>query len=255
MQSRSRGGGQHEAQTGSAEVYRINADDFVETVRKFEREMVYGITGGSNGVLLATGPNGRIYELSDGELALVGAGPEKQSVSISTTGKSTLITTTNSGAVYRMESTLAPAAEFRSAAKDVERFSRFGHYRVQGRNLAGNSVALSFRSGNTRTPDATWSNWTTPQTALEGSISAPAARYVQWKLTMPKPVGDAMVDEVTIAFINRNIAPRIDAIAVQDPAVVFISTMLSWTTRSRPSTSSTPICRARNACSKYAELK
>ena len=211
------------AQTGSAEVYRINADDFVETVRKFEREMVYAITGGSNGVLLATGPNGRIYELNDGELALVGAVPEKQIVSISTTGKSTLITTTNSGAVYRMESTLAPAAEFRSAAKDVERFSRFGHYRVQGRNLAGNSVALSFRSGNTRTPDATWSNWTTPQTALEGSVPAPAARYVQWKLTMPKPVGDAMVDEVTIAFINRNIEPRIDAIAVQDPAVVFIS--------------------------------
>jgi hypothetical protein len=82
---------------------------------------------------------------------------------------------------------------------------------------------MAFRSGNTRTPDATWSNWSAPQTALEGSVSAPAARYVQWKLTMPKPSADAAIDELNVAFINRNIAPEIDAIAVQDPAVVFIS--------------------------------
>jgi len=216
-------GGAAAAQAGSAEVYRINADDFVETVRKFDREMVYALSGGNNGVLLATGPNGRIYELRDGELALLGAVPEKQVVSISTAGTTTLITTTNSGAVYRMENGLATNAEFRSAAKDVERFSRFGHYRVLGRNLGNGSVALAFRSGNTRTPDATWSNWSAAQASLEGSVSAPAARYVQWKMTMPKPAADAAIDEVTVAFINRNIAPEIDAVVVQDPAVVFIS--------------------------------
>jgi hypothetical protein len=212
------------AQAGSAEIYRINPDGFVESVRKFEREMVYAINAGEGGgVLLATGPNGRIYDLRGGELSLLGAVPEKQVVSISSTGKTTLITTTNSGAVYRIENGLAPNAEFRSAAKDVERYSRFGHYRVVGRNLNVGSVAVSFRSGNTRTPDATWSNWSAPQTALEGSVSAPAARYVQWKLTMPKPSSDAAIDELNVAFINRNIAPEIDAIAVQDPAVVFLS--------------------------------
>lgn len=212
------------AQGGSSEVYRINADDFVESVRKFDREMVYGISGTSDGgVLLATGPNGRIYRLDDGELALLGVVPEKQVVSVSTTGKSTLVTTTNSGAVYRMESALASNAEFRSAAKDVERFSRFGNYRVQGRNLAAGSVSMAFRSGNTRTPDATWSNWSATQNALEGAVTAPAARYVQWKLNVAKPDANVVVDEVTMAFINRNVAPSIEAIAVQDPAVVFIS--------------------------------
>jgi len=212
------------AQGGSAEVYRIDADGFVETVRKFEREMVYAISGGSNGgVLLATGPNGRIYELRDGELALLGAVPEKQVVSISEAGKSMLITTTNSGAVYRMEGGTAANAEFRSAAKDVERFSRFGNYRIEGRNLEPGSVAVAFRSGNTRTPDSTWSAWSVPQTAMDGNISTPPGRYVQWKLTMPKPSSAAAIDGVTVAFINRNVAPEIEAIAVQDPAVVFIS--------------------------------
>ncbi|HVE69875.1 MAG TPA: hypothetical protein VNI54_00800 [Thermoanaerobaculia bacterium] len=208
------------AQSGSSEVYRIEADGFVETVRKFEREIVYALSGSeSGGVLLATGPNGRIYDLRDGELSLVGAVPEKQIVSIA----GNVITTTNSGAVYRMESRSAQNPEFRSAAKDVERFSRFGNYRVEGRNLDGATVAISFRSGNTRTPDATWSAWSPAQTALEGSINAPAAQYVQWKLTMPKSTPAAAIDGVSLAYINRNVAPEIEAIAVMDPAVIFIT--------------------------------
>ncbi|MGZ8710703.1 MAG: hypothetical protein ACXW28_10815, partial [Thermoanaerobaculia bacterium] len=91
-------------------------------------------------------------------------------------------------------------------------------------NLDAGSVAISFRSGNTRTPDATWSSWTMPQTALEGSIGAPAAQFIQWKLTMQKAASQAAVDGVTVAFINRNVAPEIEGIAVQDPAVVFINT-------------------------------
>ncbi|HVG23167.1 MAG TPA: hypothetical protein VND45_03345 [Thermoanaerobaculia bacterium] len=208
------------SQSGSSEVYRIDSDGFVETVRKFEREIVYAVSGGENGgVLLATGPNGRVYDLRDGELSLVGAVPEKQIVSIG----GNVITTTNSGAVYRMEARSAQNPEFRSAAKDVERFSRFGNYRIEGRNLDANSVAIAFRSGNTRTPDATWSAWSAPQTSLEGNVVAPSAQYIQWKLTMPKPAANAAIDGVTLAFINRNVAPEIEAIAVQDPAVIFIT--------------------------------
>jgi hypothetical protein len=212
------------AQAGSGELYRIDTDGFVEVARKFEREMIYAINAGRDGsILLSTGPQGRIYEYRDGEVALIGNVPEKQVVSIATEGAATLVTTTNSGAVYRMESMPTNNAEFRSAAKDVERFSKFGTYRVDGNNVANGNVAVSFRSGNTRTPDATWSAWTLPQTAAEGAIGAPAGRYIQWKLTAPKRVPDLVVDNVTLAFINRNVAPVIDSVAVQDPAVVFIS--------------------------------
>lgn len=208
------------AQAGSSEVYRIDGDGFTETVRKFEREIIYALSAGENGgVLLATGPNGRIYDLRDGELSLIGSVPEKQIVSIS----GNVITTTNSGAVYRMESRGAQNPEFRSAAKDVERFSKFGHYRVEGRNLESSTVAISFRSGNTRTPDATWSAWTPPQTSLEGDITAPSAQFVQWKLSMPRSAANAAIDGVSVAFMNRNVAPEIEAIVVQDPAVIFIT--------------------------------
>ena len=122
-----------------------------------------------------------------------------------------------------MEARPSANAEFRSTAKDVERFSRFGNYRIEGRNLNAGDVTVAFRSGNTRTPDATWSSWSKAQGTLEGNINTPPARYIQWKLNLVKPNGDAAIDGVTVAFMNRNVAPSIDAVAVQDPAVIFIS--------------------------------
>jgi outer membrane protein assembly factor BamB len=211
------------SQAGSGELYRINSDGFVEVVRKFEREMIYAVSGApGGGILLSTGPQGRIYRVKDGEVALLAAVPEKQVVSISS-GSDTLITTTNSGAVYRIDSGPSPKAEFRSTVKDVERFSRFGHYHIDGHIVGDGNVAIAFRSGNTRTPDATWSPWSAPSSAAEGSINVPAGRYLQWKLSMPKATADLAVDGVTVAFVNRNMAPVIDSVSVQDPAVVFIT--------------------------------
>jgi hypothetical protein len=211
-------------QTGSGELYKINPDGFVEIARKFDREMVYAISGGPNGsILLSTGPQGRLYSFKDGDVALIANVPEKQIVSIANDNGTTLITTTNSGAVYRMESTPSAKAEFRSASKDIERFSHFGHYRIEGSGIGDGHLAIAFRSGNTRTPDATWSNWSAASSTPEGSIDAPAGRYVQWKLTMPKPSADVVVSSVTVGFMNRNVAPAIDNVVVQEPAVVFIS--------------------------------
>lgn len=212
------------AQAGSGELYRINPDGFVEIVRKFDREMIYAISGGANGaILLSTGPQGRLYQYKNGEVALLAAVPEKQIVSISTRNGETTITTTNSGAVYQMENALPVKAEFRSAAKDVDRFSRFGHYRIEGTDVGDGHVAIAFRSGNTRTPDATWSPWSAATPATDAQIDAPAGRYIQWRLTMPKPVSDLAVDTVTVSYINRNVAPVIDGLTVQEPAVVFIT--------------------------------
>ena len=212
------------AQPGAGELYRINTDDFVETVRKFDREMIYAIDGGPNGsILLSTGPQGRIYQYKGGEVSLIANVPEKQVVSLSTANGATLVTTTNSGAVYRLDNAPSSHAEFRSAAKDVERYSRFGHYRIEGDHVDGGALAIAFRTGNTRNPDTTWSPWTAATPLPEGNITAPPGRYIQWKLSMPKPASDVAVDTVTIAFVNRNVAPVIDALSVQDPAVVFIT--------------------------------
>lgn len=212
------------SQLGTGELYRIDKDNFVQIVRKFDREMIYGISGGAERqILLSTGPQGRVYEYRDGEVALVATVPEKQVVSISNAGGSTVITTTNSGAVYRIERAPTSRGEFRSAAKDVDRFSRFGHYKIEGTRVGDGNVAIAFRSGNTRSPDGTWSAWSVPSSSPEGNVSSPPGRHIQWKLNIPKPASGVVIDSVTVAFVHRNVAPVIENISVQDPAVVFLT--------------------------------
>ncbi len=208
--------------TGSSELYRISPDGFVETIRKFEREIIYSISGGQNGsILLGTGPQGRLYQVHDHELALVAVVPDKQVVSISGSGNDTVVTTTNSGAVYRLGAAGGNKSELRSAVKDVERFSRFGHYRIEGKNV-DHGLAISFRSGNTRTPDISWSGWSAPSTTAAGTVSAPPARYIQWKLDAAGTDPSTVIDTITVAYLNRNSAPVIDSLTVNDPGTIFL---------------------------------
>ena len=208
--------------SGSAELYRISPDGYVETIRKFEHEIIYSISAAQNGsILLGTGPHGRMYEVHDHEIALVAVVPDKQVVSISRAGNDTVVTTTNSGAVYRLGAAGSNKSELRSAVKDVERFSRFGHYRIEGKSV-DHGLAISFRSGNTRTPDITWSGWSSPSTTAQGTASAPPARYIQWKLDAEGADPSTVIDMVSVAYINRNSAPVIDSMIVNDPGAIFL---------------------------------
>lgn len=208
---------------GSAELYRIDADGYVEVVRKFEREMVYAISSGKDSsIYLSTGPLGRIYDLKGNQISLVATVPEKQVVSFSNDPAATLITTTNSGAVYRLAGDANTKSEYRSPVKDTGRFSAFGHFRVEGTNLPRERVRASFRSGNTHTPDETWSRWFDVD-GLSGKVEAPPARYLQWKIALQNPPRSVAVDAVVVAFMNRNAPPMIESLMVNDPGVVFVS--------------------------------
>jgi hypothetical protein len=204
--------------SGVSELYRIHPDGYVEVMRKFDREIAYALADGGNGsVLIGTGPNGRIYRLNGGDIELLSNVPEKQVVSIERSGSDVFVTTTNAGAVYRIGTTLSTTNEFKTAVKDLDRFSRFGEYRLEGRGLEG--VKVGVRSGNTNAPDETWSTWREGH-GESGSLDIPAARYAQFRVELP---ANAVVDTMSLAYVNRNVAPIIDSVQVFEPGVIFVS--------------------------------
>jgi hypothetical protein len=211
-------------QTGaSAELYRIDSDGYVELVRKLDREMIYAIGPGPDGaIILSTGPLGRIYQYKGNEIALIATVPEKQVVSFAADGTSTLATTTNSGAIYRLSRGAASTSEYRSPIKDTGRFSSFGQFRVEGSEVPREGLTVAFRSGNTATPDETWSRWYEAP-AASGPVAAPQARYLQWRIGLKNGSPDSSFDAMTVAFVNRNAAPIIENVGVNDPGVIFIT--------------------------------
>lgn len=216
------------ASMSGSELYRIEPDGFVEIARKFDREAIYALGGdGNGGVYVSTGPNGRVYRYDDNEIALVAAVPEKQVVSFVNDPGAMIVTTTNNGAVYRLGGGAASKAEYRSSVKDLTRFSRFGEYEIEGSAIDSDAVAISFRSGNSNSPDATWSEWSTARGG-RGAVTAPSARYLQWKLEAFRPV---TVRSVGVAYVNRNAAPVIDNVSVLEPGAVIVSTQYPASTQ------------------------
>jgi len=88
---------------------------------------------------------------------------------------------------------------------------------------AGTRVDLSTRSGNTRTPDETWSEWTSAYANQAGStITSPRARYLQWRATLTGARGESpALTSVSAAYLPRNLRPRVTSITIHPPGTVF----------------------------------
>jgi hypothetical protein len=86
-------------------------------------------------------------------------------------------------------------------------------------------VQLFTRSGNTATPDDTWSAWSQAYTRAGGeSITSPNARYLQWRAVLSAtPSGGAgpVLTSVTTAYLPRNLPPAVSSITVHPPGTVF----------------------------------
>jgi hypothetical protein len=82
---------------------------------------------------------------------------------------------------------------------------------------------LQTRSGNTSNPDSTWSEWSAPIANAGGdAIKSPSARFIQWRATLKKSANSISprLREVTVAYLPRNIAPKITSMNVLPVGVV-----------------------------------
>jgi hypothetical protein len=84
-------------------------------------------------------------------------------------------------------------------------------------------LELFTRSGNTATPDETWSAWSDAYTNPDGEqIASPNARYLQWRVVMNGDGSQSpILTSVTTAYLPRNLRPEVASITVHPPGTVF----------------------------------
>ena len=90
----------------------------------------------------------------------------------------------------------------------------------------GGSVELFTRSGNTSRADDTWSAWSKAYTKSEGlAVTSPSARYLQWKAVLKSSNANRTpkLNEVSIAYREKNLAPTIVELLVKLPNESFSS--------------------------------
>jgi hypothetical protein len=84
-------------------------------------------------------------------------------------------------------------------------------------------VEVQTRSGNTGSPDATWSEWSAPYVRKDGdSVSSERARFLQVKVTLAGNAGASpILDSISTAYLQRNLRPQVQSVTVHAPGEVF----------------------------------
>jgi sugar lactone lactonase YvrE len=201
-------------------VLRLDADGVADVFWKSETVVGFALTPApQGGVLLGTSDKGRIYRLeAGGRDTLLVQSAEGQIAAFATRGADIYAATSNQGKLFRLGATANETGVYESPARDAKLPAAWGRLWWRG---AG--AELQTRSGNTETPDATWSDWSAALTDPAGAnVTSPRARFIQWRATLKG--ASAQLFEVSLAYLPRNIAPEILSFTAQPTGVALLGT-------------------------------
>ncbi len=211
--------------SGASELYRILPDGSVEDVYTASEDQILDIGGFKEGMLIiSTGKKAKLISLDQQKKStILIKTPEEQITSI-LRGDRTFISTANPGNIYDLVEDHSATGTFYSDIKDSETASTWGQITWKAALPQGTTLRMSARSGNTKTPDDTWSPWQDAGSDPAGKqMNVPKARFAQWKAdfsttnTKVTPV----LRGVRIAYLQQNIRPEIVSITVHPPGIVF----------------------------------
>jgi len=216
------------ARTGpsAGALFRILPDGASDLLWESREDLPYDVAFEPGGALLvATGNKGKIYRLSGDpyQPTLVARANAQQVTSLLPEREGrVLVATSNPGRLLRLSATRADRGTYTSDVRDAQTVAAWGTVKWQD-VPGGGSVEISTRSGNTRTPDETWSDWSAPYTDRDGSpITSPRARYLQWRAVLIAARGESpLLTSVTAAYLPRNLRPRVTSITIHPPGTVF----------------------------------
>jgi hypothetical protein len=216
----------------SSSVYRIAPDGSPEELWSARDDVVYsmGLLPGGK-LLLGTGNDGAVLELEGKHVfsKLVKATSRQVTAIAAGSGGKLFLAAANPGKIFTLGPDNESEGTYESQPFDAHIFSRWGRTVWWGENndspksAGAPRIAIYTRSGNTSDPDSNWSDWAGPYANPSGDkVECPAARFVQWKAVLRGGSGATpppAIDWFSIAYLPKNIAPEVTAIALQDPGV------------------------------------
>ena len=219
-------GRERPTEAGQGAVYRIEPDGVWDVVWKSSVDSPYDIALDDDGrLIIGTGNSGKIFRVTEDppRVVLLTRAPAKQVTGfVSGADGATYYVTANPGKVYRLINRPATVGTYLSEVRDTETVTTWGTVRWHATTPGDSTVRLFTRSGNTETPNSTWSPWSEAYTDPDGSrILSPKARYIQWRAELRGTDHAPVLFSVTTAYLPRNLRPEITSLTVHDPGIVF----------------------------------
>jgi len=181
----------------------------------------FSILATKGGVLIGTSDKGRIYlAKDDGRDTLLLQSTEAQVSSLLAHGANVFAASSNQGKLVRFGGAAVKDGSYESPVRDAKIVSAWGRIWWRG----SGPIEMQTRTGNSERPDTTWSDWSPAYTDANGSqIASPKARFIQWRAVLRvvnrANSGDAKLEDVSLAYLPRNVAPEVLSISVLPPGI------------------------------------
>lgn len=207
-------------------VFRISSDGVWDQLWESRDDSPYDLAFDRTGALIvATGNKGKMYRLEGEPLraTLLARASAQQVTAFYKDPRGRLYyATANPGKLFRLSSDRAPRGTYESETRDAQMVATWGAVSWHGKTPSGSRVEVFTRSGNTETPDDTWSVWSSAYTNADGSaITSPKARYLQWRVVLTGKSESPVLTSVTAAYLQRNLRPQVRSVTVHPPGIVF----------------------------------
>jgi WD40 repeat protein len=211
---------------GKGAIYRIRPNGFWDTVWDTGEDSPYDLLIEPDGSLLVgTGTEGKIFRVSGdpARVTLLARAAARQVTALLREPSGRIVgATSNPGKLFALAAETAKRGTYESDVRDAGTVASWGVVRWRSIARAG-QIQISTRTGNTATPDETWSVWSPAYANADGEqISSPNARYLQWRASL---TGDGasspILTSVTAAYLPRNLRPDVVSITVHPPGTVF----------------------------------
>jgi hypothetical protein len=197
----------------------------VETLWSSPDDTPHALALTPEGALVGTGNKGKLYRVRDDRTwAMVGTFAAEQVTALVRLSEGRVaLATSNPGRLHTLENGAGETGHFVSKVKDAETAASWGRIRWEAAQPAGTHLQVMTRSGNTGTPDDTWSAWSDAHTRGEGEVvRSDKARFLQLKVVLNGKAGASPVlDAVSTAYLQRNLRPQVSAITVHAAGEVF----------------------------------
>ena len=215
-----------ERRGGRGAVYRIRPDGLWDVLWESSEDSPYDLMFDTQGTLVVgTGRNGKLYSLGGDPISatlMMQASAQQVTGFARDTKGNVYYATSNPGKIFKLSPQRAAEGSYISLVRDAQTVADWGTLSWRASVPAGARVDVFTRSGNTETPDDTWSPWAGPYTASHGDeIKSPNARYLQWKAVLTGKQAGPVLTSVSAAYVQRNLRPKVATLTVHPTGTVF----------------------------------
>ena len=188
---------------GKGTLYKFDAQLRPEKLMHHDEFHYVALAVGDDGLpYVGTGAEGRVYSVDDAHVVtLVADTDERQIGALSLSGPHPFVVAGDPAVFHRVLGRGGPDAVWTSKVLDAGLRAKFGVLRW----TATGALEFATRTGNTQTPDATWSPWSNG-VAQPTAVTSPAARFVQVRARWGKDPAAAL-GEVVLPFVTENVRP------------------------------------------------